>query len=134
MKNTIFCGRPNYVGPKKGWFGLLHHDRLYEESHNVMERVDYTKAHKPANEVEIRLHNMIYLGGCAAVKKRKALTAGYYAKLKLLDADYNAKCKPLADDYYAKCKLLYAEILAYILSHIPDCPWDGETIFPEVKP
>jgi hypothetical protein len=188
VRNTLFPGRPKYVGPKKGWFGLLHHEQLYEESHNVMERVDYTRANKPPNEVKVRLHNMIYLGGCAAVKKRKALTAGYYAKrqslaadynakrklltagynakrklltagyyakLKLLDADYNAKCKPLdadydaklklldADydaklklldaDYNAKCKPLDDEILAYILKHIPDCPWDGKTIFPEKR-
>ena len=137
--NTLFPGRPNYVGPTKGWFGLLHHEVLCEESHDVMERVDYVKREKPNHEIAIRLHNMIYLGGCEAMDKRAALDADYKAKCGALYADYEAKCAPLdADyeakrdpldaDYKAKCDALYAEILAYIKQHIPDCAWNGKEL------
>jgi hypothetical protein len=84
-------------------FGLLHHDTLAEASHDVFERVTYVKSNKPRHEISIRLHNMIYLGGCPAAAKRAPL-----------DADYEAKRAPLD-----------AEILIYIKKHIPDCPWDG---------
>lgn len=104
--NTMFPGRPYYVGPISGMFGLLHHENLCEYSHDVMERVKYVKENKPPNEVDVRLRNMIYLGCCAAVAKRKSLY----------------------DDYAAKIKPLDAEILAYIKTHIPDCAWNGKEL------
>ena len=142
IENTLFPGRYNYTGPTKGWFAFLHHEQLCEESHDVNERLDYVKREKPKNEVAIRLHNMIYLGGCEAIAKRAALDADYEAKCAPLDADYEAKRAPLyADyeakraalyaDYEAKCAALDAQIIAYIRVHIPDCAWDGKTlVFP----
>ena len=139
MTNTIFPGRPDYVGPTAGWFGLLHHDRLYEESHDVMERVAYVRANKPKSEIYTRLNNMIYLGDCPAVTKRKPLSAEYEAKLEPLDAEYRAKLEPLDAEYlaklealdaeyWAKRKSLNAEILAYIRAAMPDCAWDGRML------
>ena len=128
--NKLFPGRPNYTGPTKGWFGLLHHEELCETSHDVMERVAYVKANKPAHEVAIRLHNMIYLGkvGADFVAKLNALDADYEAKRAPLDADYEAKRAPLRADYEAKRAPLRAEVLAYIKKHIPDCAWNGKTL------
>ena len=88
IENTLFPGRYNYTGPTKGWFAFLHHEQLCEESHDVNERLDYVKREKPKNEVAIRLHNMIYLGGCEAIAKLAPLDADYKAKLAPLDADY----------------------------------------------
>jgi hypothetical protein len=148
--NTLFPGRPDYVGPTSGVFGLLHHEVLFEDSHNVMERVDYVRREKPKREIAIRLHNMIYLGDCNAAllrapldadyeaklatlyadyeAKRAPLDADYEAKLATLDADYRAKRAPLDADYRAKRAPLDAEILSYIKMHIPDCAWDGEQL------
>jgi hypothetical protein len=153
IENTLFPGRYNYTGPTKGWFGFLHHEQLCEESHDVNERIDYVKRKKPKNEVAIRLHNMIYLGGCEAMAKhatlyadyeakRATLYADYKAKRATLDADYEAKHAPLDADYEAKRATLYADykakratldadILAYIKLNIPDCAWNGKTlVFP----
>ena len=143
MTNTMFPGRADYVGPTEGWFGLLHHEQLFEVSHDAMERVAYVKKHKPQNEVAIRLHNMIYLGGCPAVAKIATLYADYRAKIATLSADYRAKIATLSADYEAKIATLSAgykakiapldaEILAYVKAHIPDCAWNGTTlVFPE---
>ena len=151
IENTLFPGRYNYTGPIKGWFGFLHHEQLCEKSHDVNERINYVKLHKPDNEVAIRLHNMIYLGGCKAMAKLAVLYADYEAKYDALYTDYEAKyavldahrrakCAALyadyrakrdalyADDYEAKCDALYAEILVYIKSNIPDCAWNGKTL------
>ena len=140
-ENKLFPGRPNYTGPTKGWFGLLHHEVLFEESHDVMERVEYVKNHKPKNEIAIRLHNMIYIDPavCDAPAKRApldadykakrfALYADYEAKRAPLDADYEAKRDALDTDYEAKRDALYAEVLAYIKKHIHDCAWNGEEL------
>ena len=113
IENTLFPGRPDYIGPTSGTFGLLHHEVLCESSHDVMERVYYIKNNKPKNEVAVRLHNLIYLGGCEAA------------------TDYKAKCAPLDADHRAKCAPLDAEILVYIKSNMPDCAWNGKTlVFP----
>jgi outer membrane murein-binding lipoprotein Lpp len=152
-ENTLFPGRYNYTGPTKGWFGFLHHEQLYEESHDVNERIEYVKREKPKNGVAIRLHNMIYLGGCEAIAKLATLNADYNAKRATLDADYNAKLATLNADYNAKLATLYAdynaklatlyadydakrapldaEIFTYIKINIPDCAWNGKTlVFP----
>ena len=143
--NLLFPGRPDYQGPTKGFFGLLHHDKLFEHSHNVLKRVEYVKNEKPKNKIAIRLHNMIYLGDdynsklkslddnyYAKLKsfqndynsKLKSLDDDYDAKLKSLDDDYDAKLKPLDDDYYAKLKPLDDKVLKYIKQHIPNCAWN----------
>ena len=126
--NTMFPGRPRYVGPKTGIFGLLHHTGLCESSHDVMERVAYVKKHKPKREIKIRLHKMIYLGRCKAAAKRDALCADYETKRAPLYADYETKRAPLYADYWAKRNALDAKIFAYIKKHIPDCAWNGLTL------
>ena len=121
----------------------------------MLERVAYVKRNKPKNERAIRLHNMIYLGGCEAAAKlaslyadyeakraslyadyeakRASLCADYAAKRASLDADYQAKRASLDADYQAKLAPLCAEILVYIRQHIPDCAWNGnELVFPPV--
>ena len=100
IENTLFPGRYNYTGPIKGWFGFLHHEQLCEKSHDVNERINFVKLHKPDNEVAIRLHNMIYLGGCKAMAKLAVL----------LYTDYKAKCDALLADYEAKCDALYTRV------------------------
>jgi len=129
LPNELFPGRPDYVGPTKGYFALLHHEVLFEKSHDVTERVAYVKRDKLKHEVPIRLHNMLYLPFMT-----DALYADYQAKLAPLDADYEAKRAPLYADYQAKRATLDAYILAFIRQHIPDCAWNGkELVFPEAK-
>ena len=151
LPNELFPGRPDYVGPTKGYFALLHHEVLFEKSHDVTERVAYVKRDKLKHEVPIRLHNMLYLPFMTDAlyadyqaklapldadykAKRAPLYADYEAKLATLDADYEAKRATLYADYQAKRATLDAYILAFIRQHIPDCAWNGkELVFPEAK-
>src|SRR3990167_2442230 len=105
--NELFPGRPDYVGPTKGYFAFLHHEQLFEKSHDVMERVAYVKRDKPDHEIPTRLHNMIYLPFMT-----NALYADYAAKRATLYADYAAKCETLYADYAAKRAPLYADYKA----------------------
>ena len=142
--NTKFPGRPDYTGPTVGWFGLLHHRKLFEFSHNIMERVDYVRREKFKSEVATRLWNMIYIDpvDCHAPAKHTPLVADYGARYRA--AYYGAKICPGADlavksaelyaDYEVKNALLEGEIVAYIRSQIPDCAWNGKTlVFPVCK-
>ena len=125
--NDLFPGRPDYVGPTKGYFAFLHHKQLFESSHDVMERVAYVKREKPGHEIQTRLHNMIYLPFMT-----DELDVDYEAKLASLRADYEAKLAPLYDDYLAKRASLCVDILTFVRQHIPDCAWNGrELVFPE---
>mgnify|MGYP003395992170 CR=1 FL=1 len=110
--NILLPGRDDYTGPTTGTFSFPHHQKLYEESHNVMERVAYINREKPKREIWIRLHNIMYLDPAVCPAITKCAT---------LDADYKTKRAPLD-----------AEILAYIKTKIPDCAWDGQTlVFPK---
>ena len=115
MPNLLFPGRPDYAGPTEGFFGLLHHDTLCEPSRNVLERVAHVRENKSSSEIPVRLHNMIYLGGCEAAIESVAY-----------QADYEAKHAALYADYEAKHALFDIKILAYIREHIPDCAWDAK--------
>ena len=156
MTNKLFPGRPNYTGPKSGPFGLLHHGKLWEWSHDVIERVDYVQREKPENERAIRLHNMIFLGGCSVFKgksqadynkacvdwdKTRADYHKAFADLQKVWADWYKVWADLdkAQADYHKVRAAWnrahpnanAKILAYIRKHIPDCAWNGkELIFP----
>src|SRR3990167_3694755 len=131
--NTLFPGRPDYVGPKSGMFAFLHHEILCEPSDNVMERVDYVRHHKPPAEIETRLHHMMFLDAalCPAVAKRAPLYADYEAKRAPLYADYGAKRatlytnyaakrSPLDADYEAKLAPVYADYAAKLATLYAD--------------
>ena len=123
MKNELFFGRPDYVGPDSGYGAFLHHDVLFEKSHSFKERLDYIDREKPEHERHIRRWNMLYLPFVD-----DAWMENYLAKCDALDADYEAKRAPLDADYEAKRAPLDADILAYIKTHIPDCSWDGKEL------
>src|ERR1035437_10124714 len=108
MTNKLFPGRPDYTGPTKGWFGLLHHDELVEHSWDVTERVRYVRNIKPTKEVGIRLHNMIYLGGCKTVVKRDALANDTAAKLSTINAGWNVNRRALSTEHTKEAGLLYS--------------------------
>jgi hypothetical protein len=59
--NKLFPGLPNYIGPKRGMFGLLHHDTAIKYSHDVTERVEYVKKNKCQHELATRLRAMVYI-------------------------------------------------------------------------
>lgn len=130
--NTLFPGRGNYTGPQTGYFGLLHHEQLYEEcgrDYQVRTRVDYVAYNKPINERAVRLHNMIYLGDCPIVKLIADLKAVFLAASNHYPYEVSRSIEQAWDSTKRHAR---PYILAYIRKHIPDCPWDEQqnTLFP----
>ena len=94
----------------------VHHDRLLEPlTEPIGNRIAYIKANKSKHEVETRLRLLKPVKGrlpWEVVKTREA-----YGK---------------AWEAYGKAVLDHKdEIEALHREECPNCPWDGETIFPE---
>ena len=113
--NKLYPGKPDYTGPTKGMFTLLHHEGpLLERSDDVMERIKYINEQKPKHERAIRLRHIVFFPQKLWGKKcQKA-----YAERRKADAE---RRKADAD-----------KILAYLKKHVKDCKWNGSTlVFPE---
>lgn len=119
--NVLFPGRPAYKGPQKGTFAMLHHRELFEEAAfgGVNERVQYVKRDKPGNEVPVRLHNMLYIGGCPQIKALNMLQ-------KAIQAARSSDRAPADIVRAAVIKFriaIRASVISYIAKHIPDHSW-----------
>ena len=122
------------------WSIHIHHgaecvEQFYEPPEN---RIAYILSQKSKEERAIRLRFMRPMTEEQAhdyKAKFDLLVADYKAKRDPLDTDYKAKRDPLDTDYKAKCASLYDDYKAKrTLLHLsfcsPDCPWDGQTLFP----
>ena len=132
--NTLYPGRPKYEGPTEGIFGLVHHDMLFEPSHDIMERVDYIKINKPKGEIKTRLHCLVYLPPERLPINRdeawKAYVEAWKAYVEAWKAyDEAGKARDEAgkarDEAWKACT---PEVEELIKELVPDCPWDGERL------
>ena len=144
--NTRYPGKPDYTGPTKGLFTLLHHEGpLLEWSDDVMQRVKYINEQKPEHERAIRLRHIVFfpenLWGeklqkeCAKWRKadakwRKADAEWWKADAKRRKAD--AEWEKADDEWWKECaewqKAEADKILPYLKQHVEDCKWNGSTL------
>ena len=125
QENLLYPGLPNYVGPKSGYFTLLHHEGpLMEWSHNVMDRIDFIKREKSSIEVPIRLRHIVHY----AIE----LTPGSVQKAEAeRQKAYTERLKAEAEWQKAEAEWLKAEadkLLVYFRKQVPDHRWDGKEI------
>jgi len=124
----------------------IHHDVLVEfATEPIRNRIKYIKKHKPAGEVKTRLRLLKPVKGKlpeAVVKAGKAYVDA--AKVHKKASDLNAPDR-FWDVYIEACEgydlareayyqALIDNMPAVLELHTkecPNCPWDGETIFPE---
>ena len=109
--NKLYPGLPNYTGPNKGYFTLLHHQGpKIEWSDDVMERVSFIKEEKAKHEVPIRLHHIVhYPDKLIPAKWKRAYAEWQKARAEWEKAD--------ADKFNA-----------YIKKYVKDCRWNGSEI------
>ena len=118
--------------PKYYWH--IHHGVLFEEATEpIKNRIAYINAEKPECEVALRLRLL------KPVKDQKRLIAILTAYEKATAPALEAYRKALAPalEAYDKAKATVLEVKrdeainALHAKECPDCPWDGETIFPK---
>ena len=126
------------------YYWHIHHGILFEEATEpIKNRIAYIKSDKPECEVALRLRLL------KPVKDQKRLIAILTAYEKVEDSALEAyeKATALASEAYEKVEAPALEayekatalasakrdraINALHSKECPDCPWDGETIFPK---
>jgi len=95
----------------------IHHDKLLEFSGNIDKRIEYIKYGKPTEEIELRLR---------LLKPVKGKLPDAVIKVWAVWEKAWAACDETIQKYQSKIEALHT-------LECPDCPWDGETIFPERK-
>lgn len=91
------------AGPQKGYFSFLHHEGpIIEWSENVMERVDFILLNKNPSEIYTRLRHIYYV---PETYQEAIATAGKAYQEAIATAE------------------------KVILALIPNCTWDGKSIF-----
>jgi hypothetical protein len=138
-----------------GLYWHVHHDMLFEFCWNVEGRINYIKNAKPQSEVPTRLRLMQPIKGsigndkarAAYIKARAPYDKAWAAYDKAWAAyDKAGAAYDKARAAYIKARAPYDKARAAWLASIksgevealhaiecPNCPWNGRTIFPEVK-
>ncbi len=120
---------------KSGFYRHVHHDVLVEWCYDYDARVDYIRKNKPAEEVELRLRLFQPVKGQLPQAYAEVQKARVEAE-KVYDEACNARdeAEKVYDEAWEardEAEKVYAiEITALHKGECPDCPWDGETIFP----
>ena len=117
-----------------GFFWHIQHDMLLEWSNDIRERIAYIKYNKPKDQRDLRLRLMKPVQGelpaavAEAGKAYKEACKAYYEARKT----YNEAYRAFAWKAYKEALKANAAVLEELhRKECPDCPWDGETIFPE---
>ena len=116
--NKLYPGLPDYTGPIKGMFTLLHHEGpLLEWSHDVMVRVAYIKREKTPKEIPTRLRHIVHYPDHlipAEWQKANAEWQKAYAEWQKANAEWE--------------KADWFKILPYLHQHVEDCRWNGKEL------
>ncbi len=115
--------------PHNTHYWHCHHEVLCEFVDDPQKRIDYIERAKPNAEVDIRLRLFQPTKGKlppAVVKAGAACNKAWAAYEKAWPAFDKARA---ARDKTIKTHR--EELEALHAKECPDCPWDGETIFPE---
>lgn len=142
---------------RTGFFTLLHHEGpIVEWSDDVEERLAYIKSAKPAHEQAVRLRHIVRVPEerCPALYEAwaqyRAVQQPAWAQYRAVEqpamAQYRAAERPAWAQYEAVDRQAWAQYeaiqqailndpatLALVRELVPDCRWDGETIFPHIK-
>lgn len=101
-ENVLFPGRENYTGPNFGYFAMLHHEKLFEDTSSwndgVKGRVGYVKIDKNPREVPIRLRNMVCLNGMPELEVPRKLLDIHTKLYKLVHTSAACKSLPAAEE------------------------------------
>ena len=121
---------------KKGLFWHLHHQVLVEWCFDYDERAEYIRTEKPENERELRLRLFQPVKGelpQEVVKAEQAYDKAWQAYDKTWQAYYKKTWQALDKARRALNEALRKNMPAIEALHkveCPNCPWNGQTIFP----
>ena len=113
------------AGPHSGMFTFLHHKGpIIGQSENVMERIDFILSDKPSSEILIRLQHIYRLPENFQEAIATAEKA-YQEAIATAEKAYQ-EAKATAEKAYQEAKATAGKAAIAI---IPNCKWNGKTIF-----
>ena len=109
------------AGPQVGYFTFLHHENPVEESSNLFERINYILTDKPKDQIYDRLRHIYPVPATAWKAYQEA----------------KASAEKAYQEAIASAEKAYQEAIASaekaVLAIIPNCAWDGKSIFGDRK-
>jgi hypothetical protein len=118
----------------------IHHDKLVEcATEPIEERIEYIRKYKLPDEIETRLRLLKPVRGSLPapfVEAMRAYDEAWRAYVEARHALNEAwRAYEEAGRAYDEARRAHAaEIEALHAAECPNCPWDGETIFPKETP
>ena len=114
-------------GPHKGWFTLLHHEGpVLEESHDVIERLDFILKEKPEHERLTRLINIVHVPPTACAKYEKVTQSAC--------AEYKKVTQPALAEYEKVKQTAWAEYEKVMQSARAECEKVKQSAFKKLNP
>ena len=122
--------------PLVGEYTFLHHEGpIIERTDCLMERVDYIICHKPRSEQLVRLRHIQRIPPDILAEYER-VTAPAWAEYKRVTAPARAECDRAWAEYkrvkaqaWAEYERVKTPAASPVLALIPDCQWDGKSIF-----
>ena len=113
---------------KKGFYWHVHHDKLFEWCYDYDKRVEFIRVKKNKSELDLRLKLFQPIKSelpKELVEAEQAYFEAEEAIIKMWVSYFEAK------QAYKNALINNAEFIEKLHSlECPNCPWDGETIFP----
>ena len=143
--NKRYPGRPNYTGPKSGFFLLPFHADIVTWMPDIFSRLETIDKIKPQNEIAWRRHCMVYVRpselppkvATACKAYNKALRKRLGVKGGISAAEYNKRCAACrrALQHWVRVGIVYEKLLTALLTkHVPGHTWNGrELVLPKAK-
>ena len=133
--NTLFPGRANYTGPLSGYFTFVHHELLFEYSHDINERIKFILNNKPKHECATRLRHLMWLDPTWVD------LSDHYSAWTSFDRTISFGYGLLALNWrVAQENLIRAReeasprVLKYVIERMPKHKWNGRTlVFPRTR-
>ncbi|HDZ13565.1 hypothetical protein LCGC14_0601770 [marine sediment metagenome] len=135
--NKRYPGRPNYTGPKKGYFLLPYHDTLVTRMTNIFERLDTIDRTKSKKQISWRRHCIVYVQPSKLpLKVLAACTVYWRAYIAWTKALINHRASFVAYMTRHKAGLALRKILkthdkeltVLLTKYVPDHTWNGKEI------
>ncbi len=134
VSNKRYPGRPNYTGPKSGFFLLPFHADLVMWMPDIFARLETIDKTKPTNEIAWRRHCMAYVrsnelplevtAACVAVEKANAARWRTNAPYGELNAAYS-KARSL---WWKVFSIHKKQLTALLTKYVPDHTWNGKEL------
>ncbi len=121
--NKRYPGRPNYTGPKSGFFLLPFHAEILGRMPDIFARLETIDKTKPTNEIVWRRHCMVYVRPSELPPEVVKAYVGYIKAGGTGSGLHKALC------HWWEVLITHSKQLTALLAkYVPDHTWNGKKL------